>query len=119
MNCVKILIAYRFAGCWVFDDAQFGLKAEPFVGDANTVIDKWLWRKCGNPSLVQRTRLMFSTTPFPDHDDVLFLQSNKDAPEHSAFFRSMQFDILCWLCPAMNHYFAEIPNKIYIKIDPM
>ena len=39
MNSIFLIVPYRHAGTWVFDDAARGLDKEPFVSGADAMID--------------------------------------------------------------------------------
>jgi hypothetical protein len=40
MNEINVIEPYRYSEMWVFDDPRVGLAAEPFVGGADTMIDR-------------------------------------------------------------------------------
>jgi hypothetical protein len=40
VNSIFLIVPYRHAGAWVFDDAPRGLQKEPFVSGADTMIDR-------------------------------------------------------------------------------
>ena len=40
MNVINIIAPCRYLDMWVFDDPRVGLQAEPFVGGADTMIDR-------------------------------------------------------------------------------
>jgi hypothetical protein len=40
MNEINVIEPYRYLEMWVFDDPKVGLSAEPFVGGADTMIDR-------------------------------------------------------------------------------
>src|SRR6478735_5427577 len=37
---INVIAPYRYLDMWVFDDPRAGLSAEPFVGGADTMIDR-------------------------------------------------------------------------------
>lgn len=39
MNSLFVIAPYDYEGLWVFDDGRVGLRQEPFVGGADTMID--------------------------------------------------------------------------------
>jgi hypothetical protein len=40
MNAINVIVPYKKYGMWVFDDPRVGLVEEPFVGGADTMIDR-------------------------------------------------------------------------------
>ena len=40
MNAINVIAPYSHLGMWVFDDKRVGLVEEPFVGGADTMIDR-------------------------------------------------------------------------------
>ena len=40
MNALIAIHPYKTQGMWVFDDAAVGLREEPFVSGADTIIDR-------------------------------------------------------------------------------
>ncbi len=40
MNVINVIEPYRHLDMWVFDDPRVGLAKEPFVGGADTMIDR-------------------------------------------------------------------------------
>ena len=75
-NAVYILSPYRTrAGVWAFDDARFGLKCEPFVGDTNVVINTLLEAKGIKADTFCMT---FSRYALPDFDAKFTLREVND-----------------------------------------
>ena len=98
-------------GVWVFDDDRFGLKAEPFVGDTNTVIDHVLAKVGVHGSTCS---IMFSRYELPKADAHFKLREVCTGP--SAWYWCEELQTPFWLCPAMNHYFDATPDDIYVKV---
>src|SRR5947208_876010 len=61
-NALIVIVPYRHAGTWVFDDAKAGLVREPFVAGVPEMMDV-LTR--GIPDATNGFRLLFSAHPFP------------------------------------------------------
>jgi hypothetical protein len=40
VNVINVIQPYWYLDMWVFDDPRVGLSAEPFVGGADTMIDR-------------------------------------------------------------------------------
>jgi hypothetical protein len=71
-NAIQIITPYRYEGTWVFDDSDVELVREPFVEGMPEIIDTILAREgiAGD-----KFRLLFSPTPFPNHQAVLEWES--------------------------------------------
>jgi hypothetical protein len=61
-NSVFVIAPYRYAGTWVFDDPDRGLRQEPFVAGIPKVIDKIVK---DIPDAEKGFRLLFSAESFP------------------------------------------------------
>ncbi len=117
MNQIMLISAYVHGGQWVFDDADRDLVKEPFVCGADLVIDR-LCLKAGLPEPVRRegnqATLLFSAGPFPGASRLRLLR-----PEAGGnWYKSEEFGIEGWLCPAMFRFFAETPPEIYAIAKP-
>jgi hypothetical protein len=112
MNAINIIAPYRYLDMWVFDDPRVGLAAEPFVGGADTMID----RIVGNiPNAENGFIMVFSKDAFPGHQYRLDWRR----PESSGnVYYSSDLDAEGWLCPALFRYFDEAPDTIYVQIKP-
>jgi hypothetical protein len=112
MNQIMLINAYVHAGQWVFDDPANGLDKEPFVCGADDVIDG-LYSKAELPLPARRegnrAALLFSAEPFPGASRMTLLRGESGGN----WYRSEEFGIDGWLCPAMFHYFPVAPREIY------
>ena len=64
VNSIFLILPYRYAGTWVFDDPARGLDKEPFVFGADTMIDRLV---AHIPNADKGFRLLFSTAEFPGY----------------------------------------------------
>jgi Family of unknown function (DUF6717) len=64
MNEINVIEPYRYSEMWAFDDPRVGLSAEPFVGGADTMIDRVT---AGLPHADRGFVMVFSGNPFPGH----------------------------------------------------
>jgi len=64
MNSLFAIAPYKFQGFWVFDDPAVGLKQEPFVSGADTIIDVLT---ADIPDAESGFKLVFSPQPFPGY----------------------------------------------------
>jgi len=62
MNVINVIQPYRHLDMWVFDDPRVGLSAEPFVGGADSMIDRVTSHI---PDAKHGFIMVFSGTPFP------------------------------------------------------
>ena len=112
MNSMMIILPYRYARGWVFDDPGVGLKREPFVLGMNEIIDDMLDRQFENTP--DRFKLFFSAAPFPNFVSTL----TRFAEEHGGtWYRDEETDRTGWLCPALFKYFPAAPKNIYAKAE--
>ena len=97
-------------GMWVFDDPPKGLDREPFVGGADTLIDRMT---ASLPNAARGFRLLFSAEPFPGYQ----YRFDWVRPEMSGnVYRSERFGLEGWLCPALLRYFDVPPQTLYIQV---
>ena len=57
--------------------------------------------------------MIFSATPFPDHQFKLEWQRDDRGGN---VYRSEALDMEGWLCPALMRYFDQPPAEIYVQI---
>ena len=111
-NALGILAPYKFAGLWVFDDANTGLVREPLVCGIDTMISKLV---AGIPNADKGFRLIFSANPFPGF--TVELDWRREEYGGNWYF-SPQFQMEGWLCPALGKYFADAPRKLFGRAEP-
>jgi len=112
MNEINVIMPYRKLGMWVFDDPAVGLQAEPFVGGADTMIDRVTATiaDAGNGFV-----MVFSGSALPGHQFRLEWRR----PDSSGnIYYSRELDAEGWLCPALLRYFAEPPAEIFVQVRP-
>lgn len=64
MNTISVIHPYKCDSLWVFDDAGAGLVQQPFVPEADTIIDETV---AGFTDTASGFTLVFSTKPFPGY----------------------------------------------------
>jgi hypothetical protein len=109
MNSLIAIHPYKTQGIWVFDDAAVGLREEPFVSGADTIIDHMVREL---PKAESGFTLLFSATPFPGYDLEL---SWVRADLSGNWYRAESIGMEGWLCPALLKYFVEPPAKLYAQ----
>ena len=62
MNAINVIAPYKYLEMRVLDDARVGLFQEPFVGGADSIIDRAV---DDIPNAGAGFLLLFSATPFP------------------------------------------------------
>jgi len=112
MNLINVIQPYWYLDMWVFDDPRVGLSAEPFVGGADTMIDRVTSHIADAKS---GFTLLFSAMPFPGHQ--FRLEWRREEGSGNVYY-SEQLDAEGWLCPALLRYFDERPLEIYVQIKP-
>jgi hypothetical protein len=111
VNSLFVIAPYKHLGMWVFDDQKAGLVQEPFVGGADTIIDRIT---ADIPDADKGFRIVFSAEPFPGH--TLHLVWRRSEMSGNVYF-SEALDMEGWLCPALFCYFASAPKALYAKIE--
>jgi hypothetical protein len=111
-NSIMVIVPYRYAGTWVFDDAKEGLVREAFVAGVPEMIDDLVAKI---PDANNGFRLYFSARPFPGDQRKLVWARGDSAGN---YYRLEGAPEEGWLCPALFHYFATPPPELYIKAEP-
>ena len=112
MNSINVIAPYKHHGLWVFDDPKVGLVEEPFVGGADTMIDRVT---AGIPDPEAGFVLVFAAIPFPGHQFALDWQR---ADGSGNIYHSAQLELAGWLCPALLRYFDGPPERLYVQVKP-
>jgi hypothetical protein len=111
MNSIFVIHLYEKDGIWMFDDANVGLLAEPFVGSTNKIIDE---SSKHIPQANLGFNLFFATQPFPGYQLELNWRREEVAGH---WYYADNLDLEGWLCPAMFKYFEKPPQKIYALFE--
>jgi hypothetical protein len=110
VNSINVIAPYRYLGMWVFDDARVGLVQEPFVGGADTMIDRIV---ADIPDASNGFIMVFSAGAFPAYRFRLEWRR----PESGGnVYYSADLDAEGWLCPALFRYFDAAPPEIYVQV---
>ncbi len=112
-NALNVIYPYRYEGMWVFDDEKAGLDKEPLVEGTDTLIDRALAIK-GLENPEDGFRLIFSAGQFPNYDVKVRWVREGDGGN---WYKSEQFEMEGWLCPALLKYFDEAPKEIYARFE--
>jgi hypothetical protein len=95
VNVINVIQPYWHADMWVFDDPHVGLSREPFVGGADTMIDRVT---ADIPNARTGFTMVFSAIPFPGHQ---FRLEWRHAAGSGNIYYSHDLDAEGWLCPAL------------------
>lgn len=110
MNEINVIAPYKYLGMWVFDDPKVGLVEEPFVGGADTILDK-LTSNILNAD--KGFAMVFSAKPFPGHQ----YRMEWVRPENSGnIYYSPDLNLEGWLCPALLRYFESPPRELFVQV---
>lgn len=113
-NAMTRIDAYRDTLGWAFDDSRYGLRGEAFVMGASELIDYAIKISGKNSESVAEATLLFSANEFPGYH----VHVSKIYNEYQgAWYQLENSDQKGWLCPATLHYFPEMPDHIYLKIE--
>lgn len=110
MNAINVIAPYRYLDMWVFDDPRVGLSAEPFVGGADTMIDRIT---ADIPNAASGFVMVFSSTSFPESQ--FRLERRREERSGNVYY-SPDLDAEGWLCPALLRYFDDPPPEIYVRV---
>ena len=109
MNAIVAIHPYKAHGMWVFDDAAVGLREEPFVSGADTIIDHMV-RDFERPE--EGFTLLFSAQPFPGFGlELEWVRADLSGNWYRADAIAMEG----WLCPALLRYFETPPPRLYAQ----
>jgi len=108
-NAIMAIHPYQDGGLWVFDDADVGLRKEPFVEGADVIIDMMVH---GIPGAAQGFTLLFSASQFPSAQLELVWQREEFGGN---WYSCPALGLEGWLCPALLNYFATAPKIIYVQ----
>lgn len=109
MNAIIAIHPYKSDGLWVFDDESVGLRQEPFVSGADTIIEMMVQ---GIPDAASGFTLLFSAAPFPGYQ-VAFDWRREEMDGNWYFSKDLNME--GWLCPALFKYFDSAPETIYAQ----
>jgi len=110
MNAINVIRPYKCEEMWVFDDEGVGLRQEPFVAGADTMIDRLV---ADIPNADKGFSLLFSASPFPGFQAKLVRQREEMSGN---WYYCELLEMEGWLCPALFKYFTEAPQEIYVQM---
>ena len=100
-------------GLWVYDDASFGVKAQPLVFGMDLILEKMVEQV---EVVADRLNLVFSSIPFPGSEfSLVFVREETEGFVYCWEEKKLQG----WLSPSFRNYFPEPPPKIYLQLLPV
>jgi hypothetical protein len=109
MNSLIAIHPYMTEGLWVFDDPAVGLRQEPFVSGADTIIERMV---ADIPHARDGFTLLFSGSAFPGYQlELEWVRADMSGN----WYRSQALGMEGWLCPALLKYFESPPAKLYAQ----
>jgi hypothetical protein len=105
-NHVYVILPYRQASTWGYDDPAVGLKGEPFVSGIPQMIDALVQ---DIPHADRGFGLIFSAAPFSGYQvELVRLRSEYGG----VWYRWTATDMEGWLCPTLFKYFTAPPATL-------
>jgi len=109
MNSILAIHPYKVEGIWVFDDPAVGLRQEPFVAGADTIIEHLA---ASIPNADRGFTILFSAGPFPGSQVELEWRRSEMGGN---WYYTKGLDVEGWLCPALYKYFEVAPERIFLQ----
>lgn len=117
MNQIYRIVPRFQRGTWIFDDESRGVKDEPFVGGADTLITVAVAEK-GIRNACDGFALTFSCQEFPGFDMKLDWVRRGEGGVGD-WYRVEKYDREGWLCPCLLRYFERAPKTIFAKFEAL
>ena len=113
------LLVYRTPSCWAFDMDEYGVKSEALVGGTEKALDYWFTEITGRlPSLGDKMNLTVFTEGEHEYDTKLIWLNNAEIGSGNDYL-DVYSRLDCWLCPFLQALFKDVPEVIYLRIDPV
>ena len=109
------LTAIKKDSIWVFDHEHQNTVEEPLCNGTELVLNEYFEIDMSRSAKKgDRLDIIVSTESFDQYDTELQLQKTDD--EGSVYLDTELYEKV-WLCPWLQSYFGNIPEKLYVKID--
>mgnify|MGYP001329205845 FL=1 len=113
MNSLFRIIIRLQDGLWVYDDATFGVKEQPFVFGSDLILEKMV---AGVDEELDRVNILFSSIPFPGSEHCLkFVREETEG----FVYRWEDEKLQGWMSPSLRNYYPQPPPKIYLQLLPI
>lgn len=107
--------AVKDQNIWVFDHTHENTIKEPLCNGTEFVLNEYFEIDMNRPAVANdQLNVLASTEPFDDYDTELQLQHTDK--EGSVYLDTTLYQTV-WLCPWLQSYFQEVPEKLYVKLD--
>jgi len=116
-NSIMMIHPYKRNSQWMFDDEDTDLKGEALVAGIDTMLDILT---SDIPKAVDGFNLLFAGIPFPGFEIKIDRVPGSGLPSDGSggtWYRSEDYDMPGWLCPALFKYFEKAPEHIYVKAE--
>ena len=109
------LTAIKTDSIWVFDHEHQNTVEEPLCNGTELVLNEYFEIDMSRSAKEgDQLRISVNTDPFDQYDTELQLQKTDDAG--SVYLDTELYEEV-WLCPWLQSYFGNVPEKLYVKID--
>ena len=112
-NAMMSLNLYKVGNVWQFDDARYGIVAEPFVLGMSEIISEYL------PKGKETCTAIFSLNEFPGCETLTLTEEMSNGGWYyvsDSAYPGIQ-GMKGWLCPVTRVYLNDIPEKIYFRVE--
>lgn len=124
MNIMNIIMPYRHPDSpdiWVFDDEARELDREPFIGEANQLLDYADEQLDGKGKLVVFFRADHDLEPIGHHYDHVAIELklvtiDEGGSTYTGVIEGGPTLQQVWLCPALLKYFATPPPTFHAMV---
>ncbi len=112
-NSIYRILVRMVDGLWIYDDAKFGVKDQPFVFGIDLILEKMVGRI---ENIDGQLNLIFSSIPFPGSEYCLdFVREETEG----FIYRWEKHNLQGWFSPSLRNYFLEPPPQIYLQLLPI
>lgn len=109
------IVARKTPNCWVFDHEHQSTVDEPLCNGTDLAID-WYYEITEKKTPIVGDQLAFylSTEKFPDAITQINLN---ETSESGSYYKDQLSSMTIWLCPWLQGYFGEVPERIYVTCE--
>lgn len=109
------LTATKKDSIWVFDHEHQNTVEEPLCNGTELVLNEYFEIDMSRSAKEgDQLEIIVNTEPFDQYDTELQLQKTDDV---GSVYLDIELYEEVWLCPWLQSYFGNIPEKLYVKID--
>jgi hypothetical protein len=110
------IVARKTPTCWVFDHEHQNTVDEALCNGTEFAID-WYYQVImkETPSVGDKLAFYLSTEKFKDAITQINLIESDDV---GSYYKDELSGMTIWLCPWLQGYFGEVPQRIYVECMP-